>query len=76
VTLDEGQQTASVAANRASLQGEIINDLPDRISDVVIFIGAAHSGWMHPIIGYRAAILALLTGNVSRGARLMSTGNR
>jgi len=54
----------AVAANRASLQGEIINDLPDRISDIVIFVGAAHSGWMHPLIGYWTVISALLTAYV------------
>ena len=54
----------AVAAGKASLRGEIVNDLPDRISDVIIFAGVAHSGWMHPAIGYWAAILALLTAYV------------
>lgn len=54
----------AIAANKASWRGEILNDLPDRISDVVIFVGVAHSGWMSPIIGYWAAIFALLTAYV------------
>ena len=29
---------------KPSRRGEILNDLPDRISDVVIFVGVAHSG--------------------------------
>jgi phosphatidylglycerophosphate synthase len=33
--------------------------LPDRISDVLIFVGAAHSGWMHPLFGYWAAMVSL-----------------
>lgn len=49
----------ALAAGRASRRGEIINDLPDRISDVLIFVGAAHSGWMHPLFGYWAAIMSL-----------------
>jgi phosphatidylglycerophosphate synthase len=54
----------AVAANMASKRGEILNDLPDRISDVIIFIGVAHSGWMNPLFGYWAAIFALLTAYV------------
>jgi phosphatidylglycerophosphate synthase len=54
----------ALAAGRASWRGEILNDLPDRISDVLIFAGVAHSGWMNPIIGYWAAIFALLTAYV------------
>ena len=54
----------ALASGKASWRGEILNDLPDRISDVVIFAGVAHSGWMHPLLGYWAAILALLTAYV------------
>jgi len=54
----------AVAANKASRRGEILNDLPDRISDIVIFVGIAHSGWMNPLIGYWAAIFAVLTAYV------------
>jgi len=52
------------AAGRASRRGEILNDLPDRISDVVIFVGVAHSGLMNPLIGYWAVIFAALTSYV------------
>jgi phosphatidylglycerophosphate synthase len=54
----------AMAADKASRRGEILNDLPDRVSDVIIFAGAAHSGWMNPIIGYWAAIFALITAYV------------
>jgi len=54
----------ALAAGSASRRGEILNDLPDRISDVVIFVGAAHSGWMHPLLGYWAAIFSLGTAYV------------
>ena len=52
------------AAGKASRRGEILNDLPDRISDIVIFVGVAHSGLMNPLIGYWATIAALLTSYV------------
>ena len=54
----------ALAAGKASGRGEILNDLPDRISDVLIFAAVAHSGWMNPFVGYWAAIFALLTAYV------------
>jgi phosphatidylglycerophosphate synthase len=54
----------ALASGKASWRGEILNDLPDRVSDVVIFAGVAHSGWMNPFLGYWAAIFALVTAYV------------
>jgi phosphatidylglycerophosphate synthase len=54
----------AVAAGKASARGEIVNDLPDRISDVIIFVGVAHSDLMNPLIGYWTAIFSLLTAYV------------
>ena len=54
----------ALASGKASWRGEILNDLPDRVSDVLIFAGVAHSGWMNPFVGYWAAIFALLTAYV------------
>jgi phosphatidylglycerophosphate synthase len=54
----------AVAAGKASARGEIVNDLPDRISDVIIFVGVAHSDLMNPLIGYWTAILSLFTAYV------------
>ena len=54
----------ALASGMASARGEVLNDLPDRVSDVLIFVGAAHSGWMHPLFGYWAAIMSLGTAYV------------
>src|SRR5947199_8787715 len=54
----------ALAAGKASARGEILNDLPDRISDVLIFSGLLQSGLMHAAIGYWAVIFALLTAYV------------
>lgn len=54
----------ALAANKASVRGEILNDFPDRISDVIIFAGVAHSGLCSPFTAYWAAIMALLTAYV------------
>ena len=54
----------ALASGKASARGEILNELPDRISDVLIFVGVAHSGLCSPLSGYWAAILALMTAYV------------
>src|SRR5947208_14666989 len=51
----------AVAAGKASARGEIVNDLPDRISDVIIFDSIAQSRLMNFAIGYLTAILSLFT---------------
>ena len=54
----------ALESGKASLHGEIINELPDRISDILIFVGVAHSGWNSPFLAYWAALLALMTAYV------------
>ena len=54
----------AVAAGKASARGEIVNDLPDRVSDVIILAGVAHSDLMIPLIGYWTAIVSVLTAYV------------
>lgn len=54
----------ALSADKASWRGEILNDLPDRISDVLIFVGAAYSGLNSVTGGYLTAIFALLTAYV------------
>jgi phosphatidylglycerophosphate synthase len=54
----------ALASGKASLRGEIVNELPDRVSDVLIFVGVAHSGLTNPFLAYWAAIMALMTAYV------------
>ena len=54
----------ALASGKASRTGEIANELPDRISDVLIFVGVAHSNLCHPLGGYWAALFALLVAYV------------
>jgi phosphatidylglycerophosphate synthase len=54
----------ALAAGKASRIGEIANELPDRISDVLIFVAVAHSGLCRPLFGYWVALLALLVAYV------------
>ena len=54
----------ALASGKASRTGEIANELPDRISDVLIFVGVAHSNLCYPLVGYWVAIFALLVAYV------------
>lgn len=54
----------ALASGKASPRGEILNDLPDRVSDVLIFVGVAHSGLCHPLSGYWTAIFAVFVAYV------------
>lgn len=66
----------ALASGKASLRGELLNDLPDRISDVIIFAGVAHSGLCHPVSGYWAAIFALLTAYVGTFGQALGVGRQ
>jgi phosphatidylglycerophosphate synthase len=65
----------ALASGKASPRGELVNELPDRVSDVIIFVGAAHSGLCHGLSGYWAAIFALLTAYVGTLGQAL-TGTR
>jgi phosphatidylglycerophosphate synthase len=54
----------ALASGKASRRGEILNELPDRASDLLVFAGLAHSGLVNPFLAYWAAIVALLTAYV------------
>jgi phosphatidylglycerophosphate synthase len=54
----------ALAGGTASSTGELANELPDRISDVLIFVGVAHSGLCRPLSGYWVALFALFVAYV------------
>ncbi len=54
----------AIASGTASKRGEIVNEVPDRVSDILIFAGVAHSGYCNPTIMYWAAILAVMTAYI------------
>src|SRR5207249_3811993 len=66
----------ALASGKASLRGEILNEMPDRISDVLIFVGVAHSGLCAVISGYWGAIGALLTAYVGTFGQAVGVGRQ
>jgi len=66
----------ALSGGTASRWGEILNDLPDRVSDVVIFVGVAHSGLCNPLLGYWAAIASLLVAYVGTFGQAVGAGRQ
>jgi phosphatidylglycerophosphate synthase len=57
----------AIEGGRHTKSGEIFNDLPDRIADALIFIGAGYGAQQHPFgreLGFVAAALAIFTAYV------------
>lgn len=54
----------AVQTKRASPVGELFNEVPDRVSDTAIFIGAGYAAGGVPELGYLAAVAALFTAYV------------
>ena len=66
----------ALSSGKASRRGEILNELPDRASDVLIFTGVAHSGLCHPSPAYWAIIFALLTAYVGTFGQAIGAGRQ
>ena len=54
----------AVETGKTSAVGELFNELPDRLSDTVIFIGAGFAAASSPYLGFVAVVLSLLVAYV------------
>ncbi len=54
----------AVSTGRASRCGELFNEVPDRLSDSVTFVGAGYAVGGLPELGYIAAVAAVFTAYV------------
>lgn len=54
----------AVQTDKTSPVGELFNEVPDRISDAAIFIGAGYAAGSHPELGFWAALAAVFTAYV------------
>lgn len=54
----------AIHTGKASRWGELYNEVPDRLSDAAILIGAGYAAGGHPELGYVAAIAAVFTAYV------------
>lgn len=54
----------AVEGGKASAVGELYNEVPDRLSDPAILIGAGYAVGGHPVLGLLAALLAVFVAYV------------
>lgn len=60
----------AVEHGKATPTGALFNEIPDRISDAALLVGAGYAVGSEPALGYLAAIIALLIAYVRAAARL------
>jgi len=65
----------ALASGRTSKVGELYNEVPDRISDAAIFIGAGFAWGGNIALGYIATILAIFTAYVRAAGKIAGAPN-
>ena len=65
----------ALACGRASKVGELYNEVPDRVSDAAMFIGAGYAWGGNVILGYIATILAIFTAYVRAAGKIAGSPN-
>ena len=65
----------ALASDRASKVGELYNEIPDRISDAAVFIGAGFAWGGNIVLGYIATILAIFTAYVRAAGKIAGAPN-
>src|ERR1051326_428410 len=65
----------ALASGRASEIGELYNEVPDRVSDAAVFIGAGYAWGGSVALGYIATILAIFTAYVRAAGKIAGAPN-
>jgi phosphatidylglycerophosphate synthase len=65
----------AIASSRTSKAGELYNEVPDRISDAAVFIGAGFAWGGNVTLGYIATILAIFTAYVRAAGKTAGAPN-
>ena len=65
----------ALASGRASKAGELYNEVPDRVSDAAVFIGAGFASGGNVALGYIATILAIFTAYVRAAGKIAGAPN-
>src|SRR6266478_4358180 len=65
----------AIASSRTSKTGELYNEVPDRISDAAVFIGAGFAWGGNVALGYVATILAIFTAYVRAAGKIAGSPN-
>ncbi len=65
----------AIASGRTLKTGELYNEVPDRISDAAVFIGAGFAWGGNVTLGYIATILAIFTAYVRAAGKIAGAPN-
>jgi phosphatidylglycerophosphate synthase len=65
----------ALASGRDSKVGELYNEVPDRISDAAVFIGAGYAWGGDVTYGYIATILAIFTAYIRAAGKIAGAPN-
>lgn len=65
----------ALTSGRSSKIGELYNEVPDRISDAAVFIGAGFAWGGNIALGYIATILAIFTAYVRAAGKIAGAPN-
>src|SRR5213594_802961 len=65
----------AVVSGRASKVGELYNEIPDRVSDAAVFIGAGFAWGGNIAVGYIATILAIFTAYIRAAGKIAGAPN-
>src|SRR5216117_1553133 len=65
----------ALGSHRASKVGELYNEIPDRVSDAAVFIGAGFAWGGNVTLGYIATILAIFTAYVRAAGKIAGSPN-
>jgi phosphatidylglycerophosphate synthase len=65
----------ALASGRDSKVGELYNEVPDRVSDAAVFIGAGYAWGGNVVLGYVATILAIFTAYVRAAGKIAGAPN-
>jgi phosphatidylglycerophosphate synthase len=65
----------AVSSGKASAVGELYNELPDRISDAATLAGLGYAAGAIPVLGWIAAILAVITAYVRTLGKSVGAGS-
>src|SRR5437763_14258719 len=65
----------AIASSRTSKTGELYNEVPDRVSDAAVLIGAGFAWGGNVTLGYIATILAIFTAYVRAAGKIAGSPN-
>jgi phosphatidylglycerophosphate synthase len=65
----------AISSGKASAVGELFNEIPDRISDPATLVGLGYAAGAWPVLGWLAALLAVLTAYVRIVGKSAGTGS-